>query len=1320
MYDLNRPQDQWGSTGVTEDIERRRAEAGALGELLAEAPEYVDPVKAGTTGYLLIDLTDAIADDAMLARRLLEFAVAKAPDFRLAPSWRLALGSIHGWLALDGDEQAWQPAFRWFEDARATSVDPADPVIRETWQDATDGLAELHVAYLGALRAAATDVDADLLGAFETTLTALAELAATTDDSATRAVVNGRIAQVLASRYGATHSVGDLDRAADLLAAAMPYLERFEGETDHLMLFGTMRREQYRLREDMWLLTEAIDAVTAAIAQAPSEDPDTPLRHLEMAELLALRDNQGNFLQFAPDDRDRILEHLAVAVTADLSPDDYYWYGDLLLDKGNTAGNVDDLRAAVHWLNRCLDAEGESGTDVGDWELLAALCDAHTSLLELTHDLTHADLTIDYATRVLHRQLPNHLLVQKHHCQRLSGVFVEPPRPDLATVLRERPVVEWLRAARLAVDVPEGEEQNQDVIGLLAMWVANGRTRVLISQMGLLVSRPDDMASLLSDQAYLYGLGRQVSDTPDDYRDIMDMLGEMFANLYRVTNGDRDVDLTALQRTLANPELTALRGDMSSILAMTTMLSGSGVGSQSTLRLSREAFRVDDPGLSESDRAEWTAMRDVAEALRLLQIGGDHQEIHRLLGQAREVLVWLGARNTMTPFVELLLSMVSFEVPGAAPIQSTRLTGESPWTQMVMAPLSLGTKLMTAIRARDVAGVRGICQQLDEMAADPDSALLPMAVKSMRGMAYNQLSQLDPADPAALAVAIEEYGGYVTELREVRSPHFLVIAEALAESLRRRAEPDDWARSRELALEVMRTTGWLVLVQSDPDDGLRLAARAATAVDRFIGWCVADGAFDDLVGVIDARRGLVLQAANTNQTVAQRLVTAGRVDLAEQWNAVGGGDQPLLTDTLGADARWGGLRRSVLRALADAGEDLVSPATVPDIQDALRAQGSDMFVYLVPAGEHHGGLAVLVFPDQPVKVVPLPALRTGPGSVIDGYNKAYRATSESNAQNATEYDGWRTALQDTCRWAWSAAGEELLKQGRTGRHEPTLVLCPVGMLGMVPWHAASRPINGEDRYLLQDATISYVPSGRLFCNNLRRAEIETETAVLVGNPARNLVAGAVEATAIRDAFYPAGTFLGGTTQPPRPWRPAEDGAGTPEQVADVLREPLRVLHLACHALIDLLHPLRSAIELAGLPTAALLTAKEILDISPASPLELDLVTLAVCAAQMSGAEYDEALGLSSTFLAIGARTVIGSLWPVPAGRTTAQLMFMFHHNMRQVGLPPAHALRCAQLWLLDPDHRFPPTMPARMRDMRPDRNDETAIECWAAFVHQGR
>ncbi|MEV0039021.1 CHAT domain-containing protein, partial [Streptomyces sp. NPDC050804] len=256
-------------------------------------------------------------------------------------------------------------------------------------------------------------------------------------------------------------------------------------------------------------------------------------------------------------------------------------------------------------------------------------------------------------------------------------------------------------------------------------------------------------------------------------------------------------------------------------------------------------------------------------------------------------------------------------------------------------------------------------------------------------------------------------------------------------------------------------------------------------------------------------------------------------------------------------------------------------------------------------------------------------------------------------------------------------------------------------LGVVPWHAARLPgRRGARRHACQEAEISYLPSARLLCEVAARAEGGARQALVVGNPTRDLHHAGEEAAAIHRTFYPDGTLLG-------------PGDATPAALTDRLRRQRGgVLHLACHGVVE-----RGGRRSAYLLLSGGRLAAEELTEGVARYRHLELVVLAACSTSVSGHGHDEAYSLSTAFLVAGARSVLGSLWPVP-DEATSLLMYMTHHYMRREGQPPGRALRSAQLWMLNGGRQAPPGMPADMVARVPliDADD---LAGWAGFTHLG-
>lgn len=157
----------------------------------------------------------------------------------------------------------------------------------------------------------------------------------------------------------------------------------------------------------------------------------------------------------------------------------------------------------------------------------------------------------------------------------------------------------------------------------------------------------------------------------------------------------------------------------------------------------------------------------------------------------------------------------------------------------------------------------------------------------------------------------------------------------------------------------------------------------------------------------------------------------------------------------------------------------------------------------------------------------------------------------------------------------------------------------------------------------------------------------------------------------------------------------------PEVALDGALRSFPFLHLAGHGRADPKRPGRSGILLSsysrrGSPRPGWLTAEKVREID----LAADLAVLSGCRTALGREIRGEGLvGLSQSFLAAGASSVIASLWSVD-DHATAALMERFYRELLDRRRPPAEALRTAQLHLRDQ---------TRWR----------ALYYWGAFVLQG-
>ena len=145
----------------------------------------------------------------------------------------------------------------------------------------------------------------------------------------------------------------------------------------------------------------------------------------------------------------------------------------------------------------------------------------------------------------------------------------------------------------------------------------------------------------------------------------------------------------------------------------------------------------------------------------------------------------------------------------------------------------------------------------------------------------------------------------------------------------------------------------------------------------------------------------------------------------------------------------------------------------------------------------------------------------------------------------------------------------------------------------------------------------------------------------------------------------------------------------------------RIVHFATHGLINNQHPDLSGIVLSlvdeqGRPQNGFLRLYDIYNLK----LNADLVVLSACQTALGKEIKGEGLvGLTRGFMYAGAPRVVASFWRID-DRATAEIMRRFYEAMLKDGLPPAAALRAAQVSMLS-DKRW------------------QSPHFWAAFTLQG-
>ena len=539
------------------------------------------------------------------------------------------------------------------------------------------------------------------------------------------------------------------------------------------------------------------------------------------------------------------------------------------------------------------------------------------------------------------------------------------------------------------------------------------------------------------------------------------------------------------------------------------------------------------------------------------------------------------------------------------------------------------------------------------------------------------------------------------------------------------------ARGREVALSGLRGHAWDVLLQASTADAHAAARHAAGDAVDVAGWCIQDNDPEAAALALDAGRALILYAATETRDLGSRLAGEGRPDLADSWRRA--------VAEHGAEQVPGELRREVISVVArlpldahgagqvppDAGSArLLAPPDLNEVRAALTALGADALVYLVP-GADRPGAAVVIAAGEPPTWVLLPQLNRQWGADFDSFLTATsRETREAGRPQGwtSAASGARRTLDELCERAWTAAIGPVLEHvaAKPGGGLPRIVLIPMGELVRIPWHAARRSSGGRPRYAVEDAVFSYAPSARLLCDLAwRGAAPPAQGCLIVADPdtdgaGAELRAARTEAWAIREAFYPAARYVGRTPD----GSSAPDGPGTRKDVTEWLAggEAGALLHLACHGVVE---PVTGSGDTSYLLLSAgeRLSAEELVSSAAGIGRPIALAVLGACSSGVCGRGDDEAFSLCTTLLANNVAAVVGTQWSVPDAATSV-LMFMFHHFLRAEALPPAEALRRAQLWMIAPGRRPPASMPAQLRALM-ERADPAAPVAWAAFVHFG-
>ncbi|MET8751775.1 CHAT domain-containing protein [Streptomyces sp. NPDC004667] len=774
-------------------------------------------------------------------------------------------------------------------------------------------------------------------------------------------------------------------------------------------------------------------------------------------------------------------------------------------------------------------------------------------------------------------------------------------------------------------------------------------------------------------------------------------------------------------------------------------------------------WQAGDPAVA--DLAVGVRAYELFARMNAAEEADDEEERRRLVGEV-EVL------ERETPADHAFRSVVEL-VHGTALTSTAARTGDSEMLTRGLARLeaALADMPMAApgFPREELVATREVFRALLAVQADtpglmPDPA--PPAPGATTGTRYlaaltatlRHTTTEDPADLDAAISGLEQVRDDVRRgrLPQLAAPTLWLLAENYRRRLDRTQDPADRDAATDAALESLRALAGEVVLQAGSDHALVAARSGADRGVRAAIWAASQGRVEDAVAALELGRALVLRAASTSRAVPELLESRGHFDLAAEWRAAergrdtaasAPGSAPASAPGSAPETGSGGapgtalwelpssLRRHALEALGfrEPGGVLFPTPTVDELKAGVAEGNADALVYLLAGEGATPGMAVVVGPDIGTGVRALPLLSGEKSGPLERYLDAAAAHQERpGAPEAAQ--SWEDALSDLCDWATEAvvlpvmsgiaerlAGNEDRRKDRPG--PPRIVLVPCGGLGVVPWHAARLPAEAPGDYVCQIMVISYAASGRQFLDTVRRARrAPADAPVLVSDPTMSLPYAELEVTALQQALYPRARLYGEFYEPPA--EPA--AAGTPGDLLDALAGAPSLLHVACHGSAGT-DPTTSALRLApgadgpeGDRPTDLLTVSRLLDrtTDEQEPPDGPLVVLSACETDLSKRDHDEALTLTTAFVAGGARDVVGSRWATQDS-AAALMMAVFHHYLTVEGLSPVDALHLAQMWMLDPDRKNPGSLTGSLLDELTRGPDLHRPATWAAFIHQG-
>ena len=272
-----------------------------------------------------------------------------------------------------------------------------------------------------------------------------------------------------------------------------------------------------------------------------------------------------------------------------------------------------------------------------------------------------------------------------------------------------------------------------------------------------------------------------------------------------------------------------------------------------------------------------------------------------------------------------------------------------------------------------------------------------------------------------------------------------------------------------------------------------------------------------------------------------------------------------------------------------------------------------------------------------------------------------------------------TALRDLYRLLIEPVADLL-----PGRPEQTVTIVPHHGMFSIPFAALARPdASGQDRYLVEDHALAYVPSLGVLKQVEDRAygrnRDEPPKLLAVVNPKfpPELKDRSGKQFEPLDGMEAQIKYILRFYEPEMiRVRELKGSNATPEKViTEAEKFSPDVILFATHAEADPKNPAASYVALAG-------RGKLRIEDLDKHQLSARLVILAACETGLGRESSDGVEGIGRAMVAAGADALIVTLWKVP-DLSTMQLLYKFHRSWSSEGKGMAQALREAQLGLLE-------------------------------------